>query len=774
MGAERDPDAEKALGRLRADADGQLRVHRAADGVVDFVSSTDGEAMVEARGTNTPARTAADQLSRYGEAFGVDGGKSRAVVRSTIDSSTGGSVVRADQVVDGVPVFGGQVVMSLDENDGVVSVDAATTPATEVPAAVVSEARAQRTALKTTAKTHRVDVGKLTATGNGRRLYDPQIVHASDPVGTRPVWEFEVTNGHDIRETVLVGTDRGEIALHFNDAPGINRVVCDKNNVATVSSESAVPLCVAPARAEGGGPSGVNDVNAAYDNLGATSDTYLALGGRDLTEIIGTGTTKKLMSTVRWCFTDFTCPFPNAFWDGTQMVFGSGYAGADDVVAHELTHGYVERTSALFALHQSAALNESLADIVGEVVDHRYNPSPEDNSAWNLGEDIPGGAIRNLKDPTIFGQPDKMTSPNYVTADLDYDGGAVHENDGVGNKTAYLISQGGTFNGRTVAGIDAGDVTLAKTGRLFLEVIPRLTSGSEYADLGRVLASTCDELVAASTAGFTAANCTSVRNAVLATELALPPTDPNAAAPEAAATCPARFFNPQLALRDDEEQAEFGSTFEELWQRTPDNDVPTWAHSGTSSWFGWNPDPDFGDPQESTATLGDFYVPENKGSLLSFHHAYAFEYAPAEGGLPAAYFDGGQVIVQSENANGTWTTHSALPWKNGPTRTITGSSVKGFGGDSHGYGSSTVDLTSLAGKNVRVQFKVLGDEFGSVLGWFVDDLRLTTCVSRVPGAPRTTGVRAGASSATVTWNAPAYTGSGVASYRVDERERHAC
>ena len=53
------------------------------------------------------------------------------------------------------------------------------------------------------------------------------------------------------------------------------------------------------------------------------------------------------------------------------MVFGNGYAAADDVVGHELTHGYVEHTAGLFYLHQSGALNESLADTIGEVIDHR-------------------------------------------------------------------------------------------------------------------------------------------------------------------------------------------------------------------------------------------------------------------------------------------------------------------------------------------------------------------------------------------------------------------
>ncbi len=152
---ERASDSENGLARLRADAVGRLKVHRATDGAVDFVSSTNGRAMLDGDEGATPRRSAQDQLARYGETFGIDGGLSRAVVKQTLDSSTGGSIVRADQVVDGVPVFGGQIVMSLDEDQGVVSMDTATTEATEVPAA-----RGQR--------------GEGAARGAGRHGQEPQ------------------------------------------------------------------------------------------------------------------------------------------------------------------------------------------------------------------------------------------------------------------------------------------------------------------------------------------------------------------------------------------------------------------------------------------------------------------------------------------------------------------------------------------------------------------------------------------------------------------------
>ena len=646
--ADRDPAAEAALRRLRADADSPVRVHRDQAGRVDFVSSTDGNGMLS--GSTRPSTSFSQQIARYGRAFGIDGTTSKAVVDQTIGSSTGGTVVRSEQTVDGVPVFGGQVVMSLDHDQDVVSIDAATTAATDVADAVVSEARARRTALAVAAKAHKVPIGTLSVTSRGRHLYDPALVHVTDPGGVRPVWELEVGNGFDVRETVLVGTGRGEVALHFNDAPGINRVVCDNADVAYAGD--TVPRCTTGVdRREGDAPSPVAEVNAAYDNLGVTSDVYDQLDGVDLTETIGTpvANQKRLMSTVRWCFADNPCPFPNAFWDGTQMVFGTGYARADDVVGHELTHGFVEKTADLFGLNQSGAINESVADTIGEIVDHRNPASTENDDEWVVGEDLPGaGTSRSMQDPTLNDYPDRMTSPDFVTTDLLEGSDGVHENGGVGNKTAYLISQGGTFNGQTITGIDAGDPGLSKTGQLYLEVIKRLTSGAQYADLGRVLATTCDQLVQGTSPGtipdlgFQASDCDAVRAATLATELALPPTDRNAANAEAPRTCATGARLVQLK-RDDDEGGfnDFAFSAGKLWHRTaadntPDDqtDPPKYARSGLSSWFAFDPDPEIDGASSSLMGSASFVVPRSQPTYLHFNHAYVFEYYPSSGAEP--------------------------------------------------------------------------------------------------------------------------------------------
>jgi Zn-dependent metalloprotease len=77
------------------------------------------------------------------------------------------------------------------------------------------------------------------------------------------------------------------------------------------------------------------------------------------------------------------------------MVYGDGFP-VKDVTAHELTHAVTERTANLEYRWQSGALNESISDIFGAMVDR---------DDWLMGEDLPIGAIRDMDNPGAFGQP---------------------------------------------------------------------------------------------------------------------------------------------------------------------------------------------------------------------------------------------------------------------------------------------------------------------------------------------------------------------------------
>ena len=99
------------------------------------------------------------------------------------------------------------------------------------------------------------------------------------------------------------------------------------------------------------------------------------------------------------------------------MYYGTGFTSGDDVVGHELAHGVTEFTSNLFYYYQSGAINESLSDVFGELVD-LTNGRGTDTPAvrWQLGEDLPAiGVIRDMENPRppAAPDPDRMTSPDY-------------------------------------------------------------------------------------------------------------------------------------------------------------------------------------------------------------------------------------------------------------------------------------------------------------------------------------------------------------------------
>lgn len=136
--------------------------------------------------------------------------------------------------------------------------------------------------------------------------------------------------------------------------------------------------------------------------------------------------------------------YVNAFWNGSQMVYGDGdgvqslaLSGALDVVAHEMTHAVDSYEANLVYRDQSGALNESISDCFGTFVEYYAQNSKFD---WECGEDVwtpkvANDALRSLQDPTKYGDPAHMNDYLYTTSD----NGGVHTNSGIPNKACYLI-----------------------------------------------------------------------------------------------------------------------------------------------------------------------------------------------------------------------------------------------------------------------------------------------------------------------------------------------
>jgi Zn-dependent metalloprotease len=251
-------------------------------------------------------------------------------------------------------------------------------------------------------------------------------------------WKVTVV-GAGVREFVYVSAVDGSIIDQFSGVHSArNRLTFDMNG-------GSVYAAATLERTEGAPPTGDADVDDAHDFAGDSYDFYFNAYGRDSLDDAGFD----LLSYTHY-FNPFICP--NAFWDGLRMTYCDGFP-TDDVTAHELTHGVTEFTADLVYRDQPGALNESISDIFGEVVD-QINGAGDDSEAvkWLVGEDLPVfGAIRDMSNPPAFGDPDHVTSPLYFCGPGD--SGGVHTNSGVPNKNFFLLTEGGSFRGRVVNGM---------------------------------------------------------------------------------------------------------------------------------------------------------------------------------------------------------------------------------------------------------------------------------------------------------------------------------
>ena len=177
------------------------------------------------------------------------------------------------------------------------------------------------------------------------------------------------------------------------------------------------------ARDEGDDPTDDPEVDGAYDNFGLIHDYLRDRFGRNSYD----GEGAPLVATVRYR-QDPDLPYRNAYWDPNrrQMVFGEGYAQPLDVTAHEVAHALTDATAELEYRGESGALNESISDIFASNLD------PDD---WEIGEDLPGGAIRDMADPERFDQPAHVDDYRDLPEDVDY--GGVHINSGIPNHAYF-------------------------------------------------------------------------------------------------------------------------------------------------------------------------------------------------------------------------------------------------------------------------------------------------------------------------------------------------
>ncbi|ADB32621.1 peptidase M4 thermolysin [Kribbella flavida DSM 17836] len=641
-----------------------------------------------------------------------------------------GSQVRFQQVIDGVEVFGGEIVTTLDKSGALEAANGEVALATygNFPAADKADAArttAQAAALKAVATRGKLDAGKLTAKLKGPRWFDLSLMTRQPGSVAIPVYLYDVTGPGDTRWQAMVHASAGQALLAWDLTEHINRVVCDANRaiIQTGGEDVRCGKAFAPTRTEGQAPSGVVDVDQIYEYFGDTSDTFASIG-TDLTELIGVdygdGQGKALRGTVRICV-DGACPFANAFWNGEQMAFGEGVS-TDDITGHELAHGVTQHTSALAYLWEAGAINEAFSDIFGEFVD-LTNGSKDDTAAnrWQMGEGSSLGVIRSMSDPTQFGHPDRMRSAHWFDDEFFQDNGGVHLNSGVGNKAAYLIADGGAFNGQKLLGIG-----LARSQVLWHETQKVLTSGADYGDLAEGLRASCAKLAKKKKSGMTKADCAQVELAIKATEMDFEPAIGKPAQAPVCDTVGAKtknLFKTSFASYPDGKIVRGEGWVLGKAEGLEGSMVDTsYSQDGDDSMLGVVTDPE-GSISLQTANGTKIKKPK---TYLRFTHAYNFYNVFIIFGVRT----GTATLEYSDNGGATWKDSAGLSWKNGPTvdPNFAGEPAA-WHGNSGGWETSRLDLSEFTGKQLKFRWTGHGKDFADLIpgNWWLDNATVYTC-----------------------------------------------
>lgn len=578
--------------------------------------------------------------------------------------------------------------------------------------------------------------------------------YGDPPIGPHLAWHIILNHTPAaVREAFFIDAHAGHLLDRWN-------MIHTARSRQIYDAEGGWTLPGTLARAEGEPPVSVDDINRAYDYAGDTYDYFFRAFGRDSLDDEGLPLVITVNSNFRPC--------PNAFWNGSQLIFCSGMV-CDDILAHEFTHGLTEYTANLIYQNQCGQLNESFSDIFGELVD-LFNGDPAwpthpsgsgtdtpntlrsgcstkthgypDGYRWLIGEDTISDALRDMWSPTCFLHPDRGYSSYQTCPEID--SGGVHSGSGIPNHAFAIMTDGKVFNGYTVNGI--GPI---KAGAVWYRALTTyLTPGSDFEDAYAALNQSAQDLIGTypndprtglpSDSIFNSQDAEQVDKALLAVEMDGPGSC-GAIVPILNST-PPTLCGPDrhIVFSDDFENGPNGWTVSNTNPPTPYD----WVQTTTALPFGrpgiawFCEDRNIGDCI-SVSEAGSHSLispviqippyPLNPTAMFTHYLAAEPQY---DGGNIKISVNGGAWVLVPQNAI-SYNTYNSLiyptsvgnPLANQPAWT-------GAGGE---WGTSVIPLGSFVsgGETIQFRFEFGKDGCNGVTGWYIDDFVVFTC----PGTP---------------------------------------
>ncbi len=704
-----------AFDALNSQAGGTLNVSWDADtGIPRFLTGNIASACIPYNPTaaerGNPLAIARGFLDGNRDLFKLDAvARDFGVGRLEPDKQLGFSNVRLPQVYKGVPVFGKQLVVHLDQKGQIVAVNGQYAPGLSIPTQPsITKGQAEQVALDDL-KENLLDLSQ-SANVKANLLGDKTAlaVYVDDNGKATLTWRVGALTDSPMGEwTIFVNAHR-PVVVHAID--GLDNA----KNRQTYSAGKGTDI---PGRllAQEGERTSDPIGQAAHDAAGKVYDYYFNTFKRD--GIDGQGS--PMVSTVHYGSDPQDAE--NAAWIGEahQMVYGDGgrifrpLAYSLDVVGHEFTHGVTDSTAQLIYEGQAGALNESYSDIFGAMID-RAN--------WTIGETIvksppfPVPYLRSLQDPELggkydpndplagIGQPGTMSHYAKLPNSRKADNGGVHINSGIPSHAAYYVAQA---------------IGKEKMEQIYYRTLTQYISpDANFLDAGRATVQAATDLY-----GATEANAVRTAFGQVGIDLGgsqtgpVPSPTPSTQTPAQPAPSTPPPAQP-LPTGCRELIANGGFEGATGWKEVSSSNTqiidPELPHTGTeSAWLG-------GTDKESVQYIyQEVSVPANATSVkLNYYRLMNEEFS----GLRGLFATDATFTAVLDDAKGN--------------QIASIESMSSAKGDDK-WRQAQFDLTRYAGQTIRLVFTAENPR-GNVSSLFVDDVTLTACTTgQGPAAPTT-------------------------------------
>jgi len=453
-----------------------------AQGVPTFVTGELGRL-----GAGAPGRAAADFVRGQKDLLQLTGGEDFEAMSTTTDE-LGQTHIRLQERLRGLPVVGAEYLVHTDAAGNVIAMNgrvAADRGLARVPSidgwSAIERAAAQAGI-------------KNAAFGDKPSL--TYVVNERSNAFLAWTTTAAYNDGQEHLDILYADATNGDLVL-------IDSIIQHARNRRTYNLNNGTSLPGTLVLTETTGSTSDVSIQKAHEYAGTTYDYYSAVHARDSYD--GAGGT--LNSSVH-----YSSSYNNAFWNGSQMVYGDGdgstfgpFSRSLDVVAHELTHAVTERSANLVYSYESGALNEATSDILGSSAEAWKNGIT--SNTWKLGEDCytpatSGDALRYLNDPAAGGDSDYY--PTRYTGSSD--NGGVHTNSGIANLAFYMMVAGGTHpRGKTTVNVTPLSTTIATSMNMGAKIWYRaltvyMTSSTNFSGARTATAQAATDLYGATAA----------------------------------------------------------------------------------------------------------------------------------------------------------------------------------------------------------------------------------------------------------------------------------